>query len=79
MWEKLKALEEHFLFLEEKLSDPEIIKDQPQWQKYTREHAELFDTIDNYRRLKNIEQELQEARDMLFRKRIVWTEKCLFI
>ncbi|HHT46114.1 MAG TPA: peptide chain release factor 1 [Firmicutes bacterium] len=69
MWEKLKALEEHFLFLEEKLSDPEIIKDQPQWQKYTREHAELFDTIDNYRRLKNIEQELQEARDMLLQEK----------
>lgn len=68
MWEKLKALEEYFISLEEKLSDPEIIKDQPQWQKYTREHAELLNTIDNYRRLKNIERELQEARDMLQEK-----------
>ena len=36
MWEKLKALEEHFNSLEVKLSDPETIKDLPQWQKYTR-------------------------------------------
>ena len=34
MWEKLKTLEEYFNSLEEKLSDPEIIKDQQQWQKY---------------------------------------------
>ena len=51
MREKLKVLEEHYRFLEEKLSDPEIIKDQQQWQKYTREHAELAEIVENFREL----------------------------
>ncbi|RJX27751.1 MAG: peptide chain release factor 1 [Dethiobacter sp.] len=68
MWEKLKSLEEYFLALEEKLSDPEIIKDQQQWQKYTREHADFIDTIENYRELKKTEQEIREAKDMLREK-----------
>jgi peptide chain release factor 1 len=64
MWEKLKTLEEYFNSLEEKLSDPEIIKDQQQWQKYAREHAGLSDLVENYRLWRKIETELQEAREM---------------
>lgn len=68
MREKLKALEEHYRFLEEKLSDPEIIKDQQQWQKYTREHAELAEIVENFRELQKTENDIQEAKDMLKEK-----------
>ena len=68
MWEKLKALEEHYRFLEENLSDPEIIKDQQQWQKYTREHADLIDIIENFRELQKIENDILEAKEMLQEK-----------
>ncbi|MGI6328022.1 MAG: peptide chain release factor 1 [Dethiobacteria bacterium] len=79
MWEKLKALEEHFNSLEEKLSDPETIKDLPQWQKYTREHAELLEIIENYRRIQNIEKELREAREMLQGKEKLDGEMLLYL
>jgi len=65
MWDRLQTLEEHYNFLEEKLSDPEIIKDQQKWQQYTREHSDLMETVDAYRRLKRIKTELQEAKEML--------------
>lgn len=65
MWEKLKALEERYVYLEEKLSDPEIIKEQQKWQKYTKEHAELAETVEVYRSLKKIEQDISEARELL--------------
>jgi peptide chain release factor 1 len=68
MWEKLKALEEYYQSLEEKLSDPEIIKDQQQWQKYTREHADLVDTVENFRELQKTEKDIREAREMLKEK-----------
>ncbi|MEW5919482.1 MAG: peptide chain release factor 1 [Bacillota bacterium] len=68
MWDKLKALEDHFISLEMKLGDPEIIRDQQKWQKLTREHAGLQETVETYRRLRQTQQELQEAREMLWEK-----------
>jgi len=68
MWDKLKAMEEYYQFLEEKLSDPNIIKDQQQYQKYTREHAELTEIVENFRELKKIEKEIGEAKEMLKEK-----------
>lgn len=64
MWEKLKTLEDYYNSLEEKLSDPEIIKEQQQWQQYAREHAGLGDLVENYRLWCKIESELQDAREM---------------
>ncbi len=68
MLEKLKTLEEYYNFLEEKLSDVEIIKNQQEWQKYTREHAALAETVETYHRLKKVENDLQEARELLQEK-----------
>lgn len=68
MWDKLKTIEEHFLSLESKLGDPEIIKDQKQWQKLTREHASLQETVDAFRQLQQTVQELDEAQKMLQEK-----------
>ena len=55
MLEKLENLEEYYLFLEKKLSDVEVIKNRQEWQKYTREHAALSETVETYRRLKKVQ------------------------
>ncbi len=68
MWDKLKALEERYCFLEGELSKPEVIKDQERWQKYTREHAELSEMVESFRRLQQVEGELLEAKEMLKEK-----------
>ena len=64
MWERLKTLEDYSNLLESKLSDPEIIKDQQQWQKYAREHARLAELVESYRLWRKITAELQEAKEM---------------
>jgi len=68
MLEKLQALEERYSFLEEKLSDAQIIKNQQEWQKYTREHAALSDIVETYRGLKNTERDLRDAKELLQEK-----------
>jgi len=68
MLEKLKNLEEYYNLLEEKLSDAEIIKNQQEWKKYTREHAALSETVETYRRLKKVENDLKEAKELLQEK-----------
>ncbi len=52
MLDKLHALEEKFLDLEAKLSDPEIIAQQDKWLKYTKAHAKLQDIITVFREYK---------------------------
>ena len=68
MWDKLKTLEEHFISLEMKLGNPDIIKDQQQWQKLAREHAGLQETVEAYRWMQQTDRELDEAREMLREK-----------
>ncbi len=68
MWEKLKTIEEHYVFLEEQLSDPQVIKDQQKWQHYTRKHADLSETVETFRQLQKIDRELQEAQELLREK-----------
>ncbi len=68
MWDKLKALEDHYLSLETKLGDPEIIRDQKQWQQLAREHAGLQETVETYRQLLSTQKELKEARELLREK-----------
>ena len=77
MWEKLKTLEDYSNSLENKLSDPEIIKDQQQWQKYAREHAGLSELVESYRLWRKIAAELQEAKEMT--KETLDSEMLLFL
>ncbi len=68
MWDKLKAIEEHYELLEEKLSDPEVMKDQEKWKKLTMEHADLSQTVETYRRLKKVTQDIEAAGELLKEK-----------
>ena len=47
--DKLQALEDRYIDLEAKISDPSVISDQAQWQKYTKAHAKLTDVVETYR------------------------------
>ncbi len=68
MFEKLENLEEYYYFLEEKLSDVEVIRNRQEWQKYTREHAALSETVETYRCLKKVQNDLNEAGELLQEK-----------
>jgi peptide chain release factor 1 len=66
--DKLQAIEDKYLELESLISDPSVMADMKEWQKYTREHAKLSDIVAKFREYKQVQQALEEAREMLKEK-----------
>ncbi len=62
---RLEKLESQFIDLEQRLSDPEVIRDQELYQKYRKEHAGLSPVIQVFRRYRQAQQELQESHTLL--------------
>ena len=48
MFQKLEDVEKRYEELNKKISDPEIIAKQSEWQKYMKEHAALVDVAEKY-------------------------------
>ena len=46
--EKLQGIENRYLTLEDKLSDPSVIENQEKWRKFSKEHAELGEIVTLY-------------------------------
>ncbi len=65
MLEKLQALEDKYLDLEHKISDPEIIADQAEWLKCTKAHARLAEIVAAYREYKAMLKAKDEAEEIL--------------
>ncbi len=64
--EKLAAIEQKYLELEKKISDPELVnKDQKLWLELTKEHASLAETVEAYRLYQKTQQALTEAREIV--------------
>lgn len=54
MLDKLQALEDRYLDLEAKISDPEVIADQTTWLKATKAHAKLEPIVTAYREYRDM-------------------------
>ncbi|GAB6107613.1 peptide chain release factor 1 [Fusibacter bizertensis] len=65
MFDKLEFIEEKYEELGLKLSDPEVINDQKQWQRLMKEHSELSSIVVKYREYKEVKQGIAEAREMI--------------
>ena len=65
MLDKLHALEDRYLDLEAKISDPEIIADQNNWQKLTKEHAHLSEVVAVYREYRDKLKTLEDDEALL--------------
>ncbi len=65
MLDKLKALEERFALISEKISDPEVIADQEAWRGYCREHSELSPIIDEYHIYQKALETAADDREMI--------------
>lgn len=65
MFKKLDGVEERFQELETLLSDPEIIKNQEKYTKYSKEHAELSKIVASYREYKKTKQDRQGSEELL--------------
>ena len=65
MYNKLKAVEERFDELTEKISDPSIIEQQALWQKLMKERAEIEEIVVKYREFKQIRTDIDSAKELL--------------
>ena len=65
MLDKLQALEDRYLDLEAKISDPEVIADQANWLKATKAHAKLEPIVTAYCEYRDMIKARDEAEELL--------------
>ncbi len=65
MLEKLKDLKVKFDKITEDIANPEIIADQPTWQKLCKEHAELSPIIEKYDELCRAQKDVTDAIELI--------------
>lgn len=65
MLDKLQAVEDKFMDLEAKISDPSVLSNQSEWLKYTKAHARLAEIVQVFREYKLIREKLAEAEEIL--------------
>ncbi len=65
MFDKLEYTLEKYKELAGKVSDPDIISDQPVWQKYMKDMSEMEPIVEKYREYKKTKEELGDAKAML--------------
>ncbi|MGB9619411.1 MAG: peptide chain release factor 1 [Armatimonadota bacterium] len=65
MFEKLAEVEEKFIELEHKLADPEIVKDQEEYQRVAKAHADLADLVAKWREYSRTKKQLADTEQML--------------
>ena len=65
MFDKLDFITEKYDELSQKVSDPDVINNQPVWQKYIKEMGEIEPIVKKYTEYKKAKEELTEAKEML--------------
>ena len=65
MFEKLKGVEKRFLEIEQRLSDPEIVKDRQAYQSLLREHAALNKIVSAFIEYQKILQGIEDSTELL--------------
>ena len=65
MFDKLDFILEKYEELAMKVSDPDVINDQPSWQKYIKEMGEMEPIVNKYKEYKKAKEGIADAREML--------------
>ena len=65
MFQKLEDVEKRYEELNKKISDPEVINRQSEWQKLMKEHSNIADVVEKYREYKKASSDLEQAKEML--------------
>ena len=61
MFQKLDEVEKRYDEITKKISDPEVIAQQSQWQTFMKEHAEIEPVVLKYREYKKAKQAIEDA------------------
>lgn len=65
MFDKLEFILEKYEELSMKVSDPDVINNQPLWQKYIKEIGEMEPTVNKYKEYRDAKSNVAEAKEML--------------
>lgn len=65
MLDKLAELEKRYEELTARMTDPDVVADPQQLEKLAKAHAELAPTVEKYRELRRVEEELRATESML--------------
>lgn len=65
MYDKLDFIQSKYEELSLKVSDPAIIANQAEWQKYAKEIGEMEPIVQKYNEYKNVVEAIKEAKDIL--------------
>lgn len=65
MFDKLDFILEKYEELSMKVSDPDVISNQPLWQKHIKEMGEMEPIVNKYREYKKAKESVAEAKEML--------------
>ena len=62
MFERLEQIETRYEELGSQLADPEIIADQPRYQKAAKQHRDLEPVVDKFREYRQVTNGIADAR-----------------
>ena len=65
MFEKLESVENRYVELTQKISDPAVIADNNEWRKLVKEHSSMEDVVFKYREYKDTLNSMNEAKEMM--------------
>ncbi len=65
MQSRLDEIEQRYIDLESELANPEVVTDQEKFRDIAKAHADLEEIVTKYRQYKNVQTDLQEAKEML--------------
>jgi peptide chain release factor 1 len=65
MLDKLEAIQDRYYYLEEKLSDPDVLADMKQFAKINKEYKDMSEIIETYKKYTLTASNLENAREML--------------
>jgi peptide chain release factor 1 len=65
MFENLDEIQQRFEDLEQRLSDPEVVRNRDLYTRYMREHGDLGPIVDAFRQYRQAKEELEESRALL--------------
>lgn len=68
MYDQLQAIEDRYEELGELLSDPEVISDTKRFMQLSKEEANTRETVDVYRRYKDVVQGIKDTEELLGEK-----------
>ncbi|MBU0514314.1 MAG: peptide chain release factor 1 [Proteobacteria bacterium] len=62
---KLEGVEQRYIDLERRLSDPALLADQNNYRQVAREHSELAKVVGVFRRFKKVSADLEDSRELV--------------